>query len=183
MKKIISILTVSSLIFLSCTDSNEIKNSLVKVEKLQLENDSLKNTLLKNRTIMKNQIKTFLTFQDNNAEQAMNFYVELFDKSKIVNVQRWGKEGPVEEGKIMHATFNLNGREFMCSDSPPIHEWSFTPAVSNYIDCKNENELVRLFSKLSENGKIMMPLDNYGFSQKFGFVEDQFGVSWQLNLK
>ena len=52
-----------------------------------------------------------------------------------------------------------------------------------FIDCENENELVWLFSKLSENGKIMMPLDNYGFSQKFGFVEDQFGVSWQLNLK
>lgn len=180
MKKIISILTVSSLIFMSCTDSKDV---LVKVEKLQVENDSLKNLLEKNNTVKKNEITTFLTFQGNNAETAMNFYIEVFDNSKIVNVQRWGKEGPVEEGKIMHATFSLNGKMFMCSDSPPIHEWGFTPAVSNYIDCENENELVRLFSKLSENGKIMMPLDNYGFSQKFGFVEDQFGVSWQLNLK
>jgi len=82
----------------------------------------------------------------------------------------------------MHATFNLNGNQFMCSDSPPIHNWGFTPAVSNYVECKDENELERLFTKLSENGKVMMPLDNYGFSQQFGFVEDQFGVSWQLNL-
>ena len=83
----------------------------------------------------------------------------------------------------MHATFNLNGKQFMCSDSPPIHDWGFTPAVSNYVECEDENELERLFTKLSENGKVMMPLNNYGFSQKFGFVEDQFGVSWQLNLQ
>lgn len=180
MKKIISILTVSSLIFMSCTDSKDI---LEKVEKLQVAKDSLINVLEMNNVAKKNQITPFLTFQDNNAETAMNFYIELFDNSKVVNIQRWGKDAPVEEGKILHATFSLNGKMFMCSDSPPIHEWGFTPAVSNYIDCENETELVNLFSKLSENGKIMMPLDNYGFSQKFGFVEDQFGVSWQLNLK
>lgn len=132
---------------------------------------------------MKQQITTFFTFQKNNAEQAMNFYVELFDNSKIINVQRWGKDGPVEEGKIMRATFKLNGDLFMCSDSPPVHDWDFTPAVSNYIECENERGLINLFEKLSKNGKIMMPLDNYGFSQKFGFVEDRFGVSWQLNLQ
>ncbi len=126
---------------------------------------------------------TSLTFQDNNAENAMNFYVELFDNSKIINVQRWGKEGPVEEGRIMQATFELDGNLFMCSDSPPVHDWNFTPAVSNYLECENESELNRLFSKLSENGKVTMPLNNYGFSQKFGWVIDQFGVSWQLNLK
>ena len=133
--------------------------------------------------IIKNQIATFLTFQDNNAENAMNFYVELFDNSKIINVQRWEKGGPVEEGRIMVAKFSLNGNLFMCSDSPPVHEWNFSPAVSNYIDCKNENELEKLFLKLSENGTITMPLNNYGFSQRFGWVIDQFGVSWQLNLK
>ena len=71
----------------------------------------------------------------------------------------------------------------MCSDSPPIHEWGFTPAVSNYVECMDESQLEHLFTKLSENGKVMMPLDNYGFSQKFGFLEDRFGVSWQLNLQ
>ena len=71
----------------------------------------------------------------------------------------------------------------MCSDSPPIHEWGFTPAVSNYVECKDETQLEQLFTALSENGQVMMPLNNYGFSQKFGFVEDRFGVSWQLNLQ
>lgn len=123
-----------------------------------------------------------LTFQDMNAENAMNFYVEIFDNSKVIDVQRWGKEGPVEEGKIMQARFELDGNLFMCSDSPPVHDWDFTPAVSNYIECENESELERLFSRLSENGTVTMPLNNYGFSQKFAWVIDQFGVSWQLNL-
>lgn len=131
---------------------------------------------------MKNQIATFFTFQDNNAENAMNFYVELFDNSKIVDVKRWGEGAPGEEGKIMHATFELNGNLFMCSDSPPVHNWDFSPAVSNYIECDDEAEIDRLFSKLSENGTVTMPLNNYGFSQRFGWVIDQFGVSWQLNL-
>ena len=126
---------------------------------------------------------TSLTFQDNNAENAMNFYVELFDNSKIINVHRWGKNGPVEEGRIMQATFELDGNLFMCSDSPSVHDWDFTPAISNYLECENEIELERLFSKLSEDGKVTMPLNNYGFSQKFAWVIDQFGVSWQLNLK
>jgi len=132
---------------------------------------------------MTRQIATFLTFQKGDAEQAMNLYMELFENSSIVDVKRWGAGAPGKEGSIMHATFKLNGNLFMCSDSPAIHDWDFTPAVSNYVDCEDEDELERLFKALSKDGKIMMPLNNYGFSQKFGFVEDKFGVSWQLNLK
>ena len=132
---------------------------------------------------MKGQIATFLTFQKEDAEQAMNFYIGLFENSKIIDLSRWGKDAPGKEGTIIHATFRLNGKLFMCSDSPPIHEWDFTPAVSNFVECKDINQLEELFAKLSENGKVLMPLGNYGFSQKFGFVEDRFGVSWQLNLE
>ena len=123
-----------------------------------------------------------LTFQQNNAEDAMKFYVELFNNSKVISVQRWPKGGPVEEGRIMQATFELDGNLFMCSDSPPIHDWDFSPAVSHYLECDDELEMQKLFTKLSENGTVTMPLNNYGFSQKFGWVIDQFGVSWQLNL-
>ncbi|HEY0667800.1 MAG TPA: VOC family protein [Sphingobacteriaceae bacterium] len=132
---------------------------------------------------MKQQITTFLTFQDNNAEQAMNFYVSLFDNSKIIDVHRYGKGQPGKEGTIMMASFELNGKQFICSDSFIKHDWTFTPAISNWVDCKNENELNTLFSKLTENGSVMMPLNNYGFSQKFGWVADSFGISWQLNLQ
>jgi len=171
------------LFIFGCTDSKNTKSQLTEIAKLEALIDSLKYELAQKKTTYNNEIFTFLTFQDNNAENAMNFYVELFDNSKIINTQRWGKEGPGEEGRIMHATFELNGNPFMCSDSPPVHDWDFSPAVSNYLECENESEIERLFSKLSENGNVTMPLNNYGFSQKFAWVIDQFGISWQLNLR
>ncbi len=158
-------------------------NRLGYLLQVNLYNPGLIKMITQNKSIMENQMIRSLTFQDGNAENAMNFYVELFENSKIINVSRWGNGAPVAEGKIMQATFELNGNLFMCSDSPPVHDWDFSPAVSNYINCENEDEMSRLFSKLSENGKITMPLNNYGFSQKFGWVIDQFGISWQLNLK
>jgi predicted 3-demethylubiquinone-9 3-methyltransferase (glyoxalase superfamily) len=157
-----------SLITISCSALKTSKNHYVENE---------------NKFDMKQKIITFLTFQKNDAEQAMNLYVGLFDNSKIIDLKRWGKDGPGNEGAVMHATFELNGQKFMCSDSPPVHNWDFTPAVSIYVECENEEELEKLFSKLSENGAVAMPLDNYGFSQKFGWVVDRFGVSWQLNLQ
>lgn len=132
---------------------------------------------------MKTQIIRSLTFQDGNAENAMNFYVEVFDSSKVIDVRRWEKGSPGEEGKIMQATFELDGNLFMCSDSPPIHKWNFSPAVSHFIECESESELDRLFSKLSEGGQVMMPPADYGYSAKFGWFIDRYSVSWQLNLK
>lgn len=131
---------------------------------------------------MEKQITTFLTFQENNAEQAMNYYMGLFDNSRIVDIQRHGKGGPAKEGTVMMAIFELNGKQFICSDSYMKHEWTFSPAISLFVECKTGSELEKLFNNLCENGKVFMPLDNYGFSQKFGWVEDKFGVSWQLNL-
>ncbi|MGE7777238.1 VOC family protein [Chitinophaga sp. NPDC101104] len=131
---------------------------------------------------MKTQLSTFLTFQDNNAEAAMNFYISLFADSKVIDIHRYGKEGPGKEGSVMTASFELNGKAFRCSDSFVKHNWNFTPAISIWVDCKDENELTTLFTKLSENGSVYMPLNNYGFSRQFGWVGDRFGVTWQLNL-
>lgn len=141
-----------------------------------------KQVVSNNDTVMEQKITPFLTFQKEDAEEAINFYVSLFENSKIISIQHWGKDGPGKEGTVMHAIFELNGQRFMASDSPPIHNWDFTPAVSNYVECENEEEMKELWSKLSENGQVAMPLDNYGFSKKFGWVVDRFGVSWQLNL-
>lgn len=181
--KIITTILFLTLLTFSCSDSKRNSEKSEELSQLRAKLDSLNKLITENPNDMKEQIATFLTFQKEDAEQAMDFYVELFDNSEIINIKRWGKEGPGKEGTIMHATFNLSGKLFMCSDSPPIHDWGFTPAVSNYVECANENELEELFKKLSENGKVMMPLNNYGFSQKFGFIEDRFGVSWQLNLQ
>lgn len=179
MKRIAPIVLLAVLTY-SCAD---VKQNDAELSQLRAELDSLKSLTTEGPTDQKGQISTFLTFQKGNAEEAMNFYVALFDNSKIMEVKRWGKEGTGKEGTIMHATFSLNGKSFMCSDSPPIHDWDFSPAVSNYVACVDESQLERLFTRLSENGNVMMPLGNYGFSQKFGYVEDQFGVFWQLNLE
>ena len=181
MKRIIPLLLLTLFTFsfnnIKSSHKNEGQNTL------QIKHYRSKHLMEKSPTDKQSQISTFLTFQKGDAEEAMNFYIGLFDNSKIIKLQRWGKEGPGKEGTIMHAAFSLNGQLFMCSDSPPIHEWDFTPAVSNYVECEDESELERLFTKLSENGEVAMPLNNYGFSQKFGWVIDQFGVSWQLNLQ
>jgi predicted 3-demethylubiquinone-9 3-methyltransferase (glyoxalase superfamily) len=83
---------------------------------------------------------------------------------------------------VEHATFTLAGRQYMCIDSPVKHGFGFTPAVSLYVNCTDEPELDRLYAALSEEGGTLMPLNNYGFSKKFGWVNDRYGVSWQLNL-
>ena len=80
------------------------------------------------------------------------------------------------------ARFSVAGQTVMCIDSPARHAFTFTPAFSFFVDCESEDELVRLVSALSEGGQTYMPLDNYGFSRKFAWVGDRFGVSWQLNL-
>ena len=178
MKRITPIL-ILVLFVSSCNDYSSNNNEL---KALRIKVDSLKK-LTNEKSIKPNErITTFLTFQENNAEEAMNFYISLFKNSKINEVKRYGKDGPAKEGTIMFAKFELNGSQFACSDSYIKHEWDFSPAVSNYIECENEGELESLFSKLSQNGSVTMPLNNYGFSQRFGWVVDQFGVSWQLNL-
>ncbi|WP_096189036.1 VOC family protein [Evansella halocellulosilytica] len=127
------------------------------------------------------KITTFITFEGK-AEEAMNFYTSLFENSEIKNISRYGANEPGKEGSVRHATFSLNGQEFMCIDSIFKHEWEITPGVSLYVNCKDEAEMNKLFDKLLVDGKALMPLDDYGMSKKFGWVNDRFGVSWQLNL-
>lgn len=126
----------------------------------------------------------FVGEQCGKAEEAINFYVSLFDNSKVKNIERWKTDEPGgKEGLIKHAIFSLAGQEYMASENTLEHQFTFTPAISIFVQCKDEKELNKLFSVLSEGGKVMMPLDNYGFSKKFGWVGDKYGVSWQLNLK
>jgi predicted 3-demethylubiquinone-9 3-methyltransferase (glyoxalase superfamily) len=130
---------------------------------------------------MKPTVTTFLMFEGK-AEAAMNFYVSLFPNSTITAVTRYGPGEAGAEGSVMLAKFTLNGREFMCIDSPVKHDFTFTPAMSLFVDCASENEIDRLFAQLSDGGGVLMPLDQYPFAQKFAWVADRFGVSWQLSL-
>ncbi len=127
------------------------------------------------------KITTFLMFVGQ-AEKAMNFYISIFEHSRITQLRRYGPGEAGEEGQVMHATFNLAGQDFMCIDSNVQHDFTFTPAMSLYVNCKNEAEIDALFDKLSQGGEVLMPLERYPFSDKFGWCADRFGVSWQLNL-
>jgi predicted 3-demethylubiquinone-9 3-methyltransferase (glyoxalase superfamily) len=127
------------------------------------------------------KITPFLMFTGR-AEEAMNYYISTFDNSEILSIQRYGPNEAGAEGSVLHATFSLNGQVFMCIDSAPIHEFTFTPSISFYVTCNTEAEIDRLFERLSRDGKVLMPLAAYPFSPKFGWVCDKFGVSWQLSL-
>jgi predicted 3-demethylubiquinone-9 3-methyltransferase (glyoxalase superfamily) len=127
------------------------------------------------------KITTFLMFEGK-AEAAMNFYTSLFKDSKIINITRYGPNELGAEGTVLHATFSLNGQTFMCIDSHVKHPFTFTPAMSLYVTCQTEAEIDELFEKLSQGGTTHMPLGPYPFSEKFGWTDDKYGVSWQLNL-
>lgn len=126
-------------------------------------------------------VMTFLMFEGK-AEEAMTFYVSLIKDSRIVSIERYGAGGPGAEGSVMRAKFSLNGREFLCIDSPVKHNFTFTPAMSLFVDCEGEEEIDRLFAALSSGGQILMPLGQYPFARKFAWLADKYDVSWQLSL-
>jgi predicted 3-demethylubiquinone-9 3-methyltransferase (glyoxalase superfamily) len=109
---------------------------------------------------------------DGVAEEAMNFYVSLFKGSEVSNVERYGPGEQGIGGSVKIADFILGGQHFRCIDSPIKHAFSFTPSM-----------LDEAFKELSAGGEVLMPVGDYGFSAKFGWVNDRFGVSWQLNLE
>ena len=119
---------------------------------------------------------------DGRAEEAMKYYTSLFDRSGIAFIDRYGPNEPGKEGTVRKASFTLDGQEFMCIDSAVKHAFSFTPSISLSVSCDAEDQIDRLFAKLSDGGSVLMPLAAYPFSQKFGWVQDKFGVSWQLSL-
>jgi predicted 3-demethylubiquinone-9 3-methyltransferase (glyoxalase superfamily) len=117
------------------------------------------------------------------AGEAINFYISLFKNSEIKNIQHYqtGEYGG-REGLVKLATFTLGEQEYMAIDSIMEHKFSFTPSISIYINCESDEEIEMLVNKLSEGGSLFMPLNNYGFSKKFAWLADRYGVSWQLNL-
>lgn len=124
----------------------------------------------------------FLMFQGR-AEEAVNFYVSVFSGAHVEEMLRFGPEGPGKDGSLMRGRFTIAGQEFLCFDSYVQHQFGFTPAISIFTACESEAELDAVFASLSDGGQVLMPPDNYGFSTKFAWVSDRFGVSWQLNLE
>ena len=112
-------------------------------------------------------ITPFLWF-DNQAEEAANFYVSIFKNSKVVNVVRYGDAGPGPKGTVMIATFQLYGQGFTALNGGP--QFTFSPAVSFVVDCKTQQEVDKLWERLSEGGEKL----------QCGWLRDKYGLSWQI---
>jgi predicted 3-demethylubiquinone-9 3-methyltransferase (glyoxalase superfamily) len=113
------------------------------------------------------KITPFLWF-DHEAEEAMNFYVSIFKNSKIISLTRYGEGGPGPAGEVMTGTFQLEGQEFMALNGGPDHQ--FTEAISFFVDCKTQEEVDELWSRLTAGGE----------EGPCGWLKDKFGVSWQI---
>lgn len=127
------------------------------------------------------KITPFLWF-DGNAEEAANFYASTFGNSKVNKITRYDEDGAastgMRKGDVMTAEFTLNGQVFVGLNGGPIFQ--LNPSVSYFVNCKTKKEIDELWQKLSNGGKVLMPLDKYFFSERYGWLEDRFGVSWQL---
>lgn len=121
---------------------------------------------------------------NNQAEEAASLYTSIFENSKTLNITHYGKAGAEVSGRlensVMTVTFQLDGQEFIALNGGPT--FTFTPAISFFVNCETGKEIDALWETLSDGGETLMPLDNYPFSDRFGWVNDKFGVSWQLNL-
>ena len=113
-------------------------------------------------------IRPCIVFVDR-AEEAINFYVSLFPNSKVLSLQRSDTEGPIGKGKVLGATYQLDGREYLAFDGGP--SFSFSEGFSLMVTCKSQEEVDRYWSKLTENG---------GEEGPCGWLKDRFGLSWQI---
>jgi len=130
---------------------------------------------------MVKEINPFLMFASG-AEAAMNFYISLFPGARIESISRYDAEGPGPEGSVKQATLLLLERRFEFFDSPVRHGFGFTPAISFAVACDGAEEVDRLFAALSDGGQVLMGLDAYPFARRFGWVNDRYGVSWQMRF-
>ncbi|MEO5594671.1 MAG: VOC family protein [Chitinophagaceae bacterium] len=115
----------------------------------------------------KSKITPFLWF-NNNAEEAMNFYAAIFKNAKFDILSRWGENGMGPKGSVMSATFELEGQKFMALNGGPM--FSFTEAISFFVNCETQEEVDMFWEKLSEGGA----------TSRCGWLKDKFGLSWQI---
>ncbi|MBY0357186.1 MAG: VOC family protein [Candidatus Obscuribacterales bacterium] len=121
---------------------------------------------------------------DDKAEEAVKFYTSLFKNSKIGGRTHYSEAGAKASGRpagsLMTLMFELDGFECMAMNAGPMFQ--FTPAISFTVNCQTEEEIETLYKKFAEGGKVLMELAEYPFCEKFAWVEDKFGLSWQLGL-
>jgi predicted 3-demethylubiquinone-9 3-methyltransferase (glyoxalase superfamily) len=128
-------------------------------------------------------ITPFLWF-DNQAMDAANFYERVFKNARVKTSTRYSAEAAsatgMQQDSVMTVVFELEGQEFTAINGGPVYKIS--PSISFMVNCRTVEKINDLWAKLSEEGKVFMELDKYPFSERYGWIEDKFGVSWQLIL-
>ncbi len=121
---------------------------------------------------------------DSNAEEAMRFYASVFDNAKIGSTAYYGEAGHEvhqrPKDSVMTVTCTIEEQELLGLNGGPVFD--LNPSISFYVRCKSEKEIDTLYKKLSDGGSVLMELQKYPFSEKYAWVNDKFGASWQLNL-
>lgn len=116
----------------------------------------------------------FLMFQGR-CEEALTFYAATLPGARIAALDR------KPDGAVAMARLEVAGLEIMANDSPPVHDFDFTPSTSTFLTVDTPEAVDALATALGEGGKLHMPADDYGFSRRFAWAQDRFGVSWQIN--
>ena len=124
---------------------------------------------------------SFLMFSGR-AEEAMNLYAATLPHARIVEIDRYGEHEAGKPGTVKRAVLEICGTRYICIDSSVEHAFGFTPAMSIFVDFDDHPTFDRAFAALAGGGQILMPPDEYGFSSMFAWVNDRYGVSWQLNM-
>lgn len=121
---------------------------------------------------------------DGKAEEATEFYVSTFDNTKLGTISRYdaaaAEASGQPEGSVLTVDFELDGQRFVALNGGPA--FTFNPAISFIVNCSTETEVDELWEQLSDGGEVLMPLDAYPFSDRYGWIQDRYGVSWQLIL-
>jgi predicted 3-demethylubiquinone-9 3-methyltransferase (glyoxalase superfamily) len=125
------------------------------------------------------KIVPFLWF-DNKAEEAVNFYTSIFNNSKIGTIAYYGEGSPMPKGSVLTINFKLEHQDFIALNGGPT--FTINPSISFSVTLESKTELDTLWSKLSEGGSVLMPFQTYDWSEKYGWLSDKYGVSWQLSL-
>ena len=118
------------------------------------------------------------------AKPAIDFYLATFPGAALESLEHYGEGEAMPPSAVKSAVLVIAGQRIRAFDSPPVHTFGFTPAaIYFFLECESEEELRALARTLAqEGGGELMPVGNYGFSRLFAWVNDRFGVSWQLNL-
>ncbi|MEO1369496.1 MAG: VOC family protein, partial [Acidobacteriota bacterium] len=129
---------------------------------------------------MPKRVTPFLMFEGC-ADDAIELYASVFEDVAVLSHERYGADDVGAEGSVKTAVFRLRGQRLIAIDSPQSHDFTFTPSFSLFVNCEDGEELRFIFERLADGGEVLMPADDYGFGL-FGWLNDRFGVSWQLSV-